>query len=202
MSRKASSHPGPGAPPLQASVAEMRALAHPLRLRIMESFAESPRTTKQVAELLGQPPTRLYHHVAALERAGLLRLKETRKNRGTTEKWYEAVSRTFGAETPRAVRRKTPAQRAARRGIAMAALEQSRQEVIAAMHHRGGEPPLFGRLVVVASPHRIGALRRRLYEMLKDFKCDVEGDSDVVGEDAARWAVTLTFAPVSPRASR
>src|SRR3982751_1736257 len=87
---------GPGAPPLQANVAELRALAHPLRLRMMELFAESPKTTKKVAELLGQPPTRLYHHVAALERAGLLRLTETRKNRGTTEKWYESVSRTLG----------------------------------------------------------------------------------------------------------
>src|SRR3954462_12886708 len=92
---KRSSRSGPGAPPLQAGVAELRALAHPLRLRILELFAEAPRTTKQVAELLGQPPTRLYHPVAALERAGLLTLKETRKNRGTVEKWYEAVARTL-----------------------------------------------------------------------------------------------------------
>src|SRR5438128_4537285 len=93
------SRPGPGAPPLEPGVAEMRALAHPLRLRIIELFAEAPRTTKQVAELLGQPPTRLYHHVAALERAGLLRLVETRQNRGTTEKWYEAAARTMGNAT-------------------------------------------------------------------------------------------------------
>ena len=65
----------------------------------MELFAEAPRTTKQVAELLGQPPTRLYHHVAALEGAGLLRLTETRKNRGAVEKWYESISRTLGAAT-------------------------------------------------------------------------------------------------------
>src|SRR5438477_12848542 len=86
-----------GAPVLQRTVADLRALAHPLRLRIMELFAESPKTTKQVAELLGQPPTRLYHHVAALERAGLIHLKETRKNRGTVEKWYESISRTLGS---------------------------------------------------------------------------------------------------------
>src|SRR5678816_2149466 len=86
-----------GAPPLQASVSDLRALAHPLRLRILELFAEAPRTTKQVAELLGQPPTRLYHHVAALERAGLLVLKETRQNRGVVEKWYEAVARQMQA---------------------------------------------------------------------------------------------------------
>src|SRR5215217_5858844 len=87
---------GPGAPALTSTVADLRALAHPLRLRILELFAEGPKTTKRVAELLGEPPTRLYHHVAALERSGLLKLKETRKNRGTVEKWYEAMSRTMG----------------------------------------------------------------------------------------------------------
>src|ERR1051326_7711550 len=69
---------------------QVRALAHPLRLRLLELFARQPRTAKQAAEVLGEPPTRLYHHVAALERAGLIRLKETRQNRGTTEKYYEA----------------------------------------------------------------------------------------------------------------
>src|ERR1041385_3929203 len=77
-----------GAPVLKRSVADLRALAHPLRLRMMELFAESPKATKQGAELLGQPPPRLYHHVAALERSGLLVLTETRQNRGTVEKWY------------------------------------------------------------------------------------------------------------------
>src|SRR5262245_34021458 len=41
---------GRGAPALRANVAELRALAHPLRLRILELFAEAPRTTMQVAE--------------------------------------------------------------------------------------------------------------------------------------------------------
>src|SRR3954465_12169178 len=102
---KRPSQPRPGAPPLAPSIAEMRALAHPLRLRIMELFAEAPRTTKQVADLLGQPPTRLYHHVAALERAGLITLRETRKNRGTVEKWYEAVARTMGLTQGAAAKR-------------------------------------------------------------------------------------------------
>src|SRR3954447_7360341 len=122
---------GPGAPPLKANVAELRALAHPLRLRIMELFAEGPRTTKQVAELLGQPPTRLYHHVAALERAGLIRLKETRKNRGTVEKWYESISRTMGSGAISGKRgRGDPA---AKKAVVMTVLEQSRQEVMHAM---------------------------------------------------------------------
>src|SRR5262245_12737797 len=50
---------------------ELRALAHPLRLKLLEAFAGGPRTTMQVAADMGEPPTRLYHHVNALERAGI-----------------------------------------------------------------------------------------------------------------------------------
>src|ERR1044071_8728746 len=92
MRRRPARRPSAGAPVLRRALADLRALAHPLRLRMMELFAESPKTTKQVADLLGQPPTRLYHHVAALERARLLVLKEKRKNRGTVEKWYAGVA--------------------------------------------------------------------------------------------------------------
>ena len=193
---------GRGAPPLKPGLAEMRALAHPLRLRIMELFAEAPRTTKQVADLLGQPPTRLYHHVAALERAGLLRLKETRKNRGTTEKWYEAIARMMGspATSERASSRTRKSTAAAQRSVAMAVLAQSQQEVVAAMARGKAEPPLVARLVLVAPPRRINALRQRLYEVVKDvqreFESEDEGDKT---DDYLRWAMTVTFAPVTPR---
>ncbi|MEE8077473.1 MAG: helix-turn-helix domain-containing protein [Pseudomonadales bacterium] len=77
---------------------QVKALAHPLRMRIIETLAASePMTTKQVAESLGEKPTRLYHHVALLEKAGLIRLTHTRQNRGTTEKYYEAIAREFRA---------------------------------------------------------------------------------------------------------
>src|SRR5262245_5587359 len=76
---------------------ELRALAHPLRLRLLEEFAGSPRTTMQVASAMGEPPTRLYHHVNALERAGILKLARTRQVRGTTEKYYEVARKRFGA---------------------------------------------------------------------------------------------------------
>src|SRR5881394_4181539 len=89
-----------GAPALRAGVAQLRALAHPLRLRIAERFAEGPSTTMQVAAWLGQPPTRLYHHVQVLERAGILRLRETRGNRGAVEKWYETAGPVQGSRGP------------------------------------------------------------------------------------------------------
>src|SRR5689334_19502784 len=162
---------GPGAPPLEATVAEMRALAHPLRLRILELFAEAPRTTKQIADLLGEPPTRLYHHVAALERAGLLRLTETRKNRGTTEKWYEAIARTIGSSTSVRSPRAAPREQAgARRAVAMAVLEQSRQEVLASLSRAGAGRPLLARLVMVAPPAQLAELRERVMRFLRDVQ--------------------------------
>ena len=170
----------------------------------MELFAEAPRTTKQVAELLGEPPTRLYHHVAALERAGLLKLKETRKNRGTVEKWYESIARTLsGATTARAAARggKQSVAASARRGVAMTVLEQSRQEVVKAMTTPGGEPPLLARLVMVAPAAKERELRSRLFEFVKEVQRDFQCEDTVAPDDAAsyeRWAMTVTFAPVTP----
>jgi DNA-binding transcriptional ArsR family regulator len=76
---------------------QVKVLADPLRIRILEAFCEE-RTTKQVAELLGEKPTKLYHHVDALERVGLIRLSRTRQNRGTLEKYFLAVARSFRAD--------------------------------------------------------------------------------------------------------
>jgi DNA-binding transcriptional ArsR family regulator len=74
-------------------------LADPLRLRILEELCAAERTTKQVAQRLGEKPTKLYHHVEALERVGLIRLARTRQNRGTIEKYYLAVARQFRADS-------------------------------------------------------------------------------------------------------
>ena len=73
---------------------QVKALADPLRLRLLSGFGQE-RTTKQVADLMGERPTRLYHHVEALEKVGLIRQTRTRQNRGTMEKYFLAVARSF-----------------------------------------------------------------------------------------------------------
>jgi len=70
------------------------ALADPLRVRMLGAFAQE-RTTRQVAEVLGEKPTRLYHHLKALADAGLVRKTRTRRNRGTLETYYRAVAGSF-----------------------------------------------------------------------------------------------------------
>lgn len=187
-----------GAPPLGQTVADLRALAHPLRLRMMELFAESPRTTKQVAELLGQPPTRLYHHVAALERAGLLVLTERRQNRGAVEKWYTSVAQQIRV----GVRQTSDAARAARRAIAATALEQARQELLA-IPFGAKEAALLTRLVVVAPSTQIPAIRQWLLDAVQRMRTEFElndPSAETSEEQCEHWALTLAFAPVRPPA--
>jgi CO/xanthine dehydrogenase Mo-binding subunit len=75
-----------------STLAQIKALAEPLRYRVFELLTVEPRTAKQAAGLMGMKPTRLYHHFGVLEKAGLIRKVKTRKKRGTTEKYYEAVA--------------------------------------------------------------------------------------------------------------
>lgn len=77
---------------------QIKVLADPLRIRILEEFFEE-RTTKQVADRIGEKATKLYHHVEALKNVGLVELTRTRQNRGTLEKYYLAAACQFTADS-------------------------------------------------------------------------------------------------------
>ena len=174
-----------------ASLDQLRALAHPLRLRMLEVFAEGPRTTKQVAQRLGEPPTKLYHHANALERAGLLRLSKTRQNRGAIEKWYEATSETISGRQPS---RSRPMQQASRR-LATVALEQTRREVELALRRSPGGRPLVMRVTAIGNEDRIAHIRKRLLEVLKELR-NQKSEKKRIGEgDAQHWTLTIAFVP-------
>jgi DNA-binding transcriptional ArsR family regulator len=49
-----------------------RALADPLRIRLLEALWFSPRSVKELAELVSLPPDRLYYHLRQLEEAAVI----------------------------------------------------------------------------------------------------------------------------------
>src|SRR5262245_38659638 len=112
---------------LVANLEQMKVLADPRRIRILELLCEE-RTTKQVAEILGEPPTRLYHHVAALARVGLIRLSRTRQSRGAVEKYYVAVAKSFSADPRLFSSRRAPQAREATRTLATQFLDRTAEE--------------------------------------------------------------------------
>ena len=149
---------------------QVRVLADPLRLRILELLKRGePLTTKQVAERLGEKPTRLYHHVEALERIGVIRLVETRPNRGTTEKYYQAVARTVVAHpaafTPAPGREREVGGVLAQmfESVLGAARAQVRRSFATGLIGPRGDPrPVLMHLPIKATPAGIERLKRRL----------------------------------------
>jgi DNA-binding transcriptional ArsR family regulator len=162
---------------------------------MMELFSEQPRTTKQVADLLGQPPTRLYHHVAALERAGLLVLQEARQNRGAVEKYYAGLTKQYQATDQRRPRSK--ASRAARRALAATVLDQAKRELLAVP--KGSEAPLLARLVIPARPKDIPAIRKRLHEIVQALGTEFARKGESAPGSREHWAVTVALTPASRR---
>ncbi|HEX4493643.1 MAG TPA: GNAT family N-acetyltransferase [Acidimicrobiia bacterium] len=80
----------------RATVAETRALAHPLRLRIIRLLFDRELTNRELARSLGENPATVLHHVRTLLRTGFIEpAAERRGPRGTTEKPYRSTGRSW-----------------------------------------------------------------------------------------------------------
>jgi DNA-binding transcriptional ArsR family regulator len=71
---------------------QLRVLADPLRLRVLNHLFQEALTVKQVADRLEVPATKLYYHVNELERIGLVKVVETRVKSGIIEKYYRLTA--------------------------------------------------------------------------------------------------------------
>jgi DNA-binding transcriptional ArsR family regulator len=144
---------------------QVRAIADPLRIRMLQLFAQGPLTTKQVADRLGEKPTRLYNHARALERAGLVRLVRTAQNRGTTERYLEAVAPGFEVdESLFAMGGAGSSARAATYATASALLRDTAARLEAIT---GAPEPLVGQAVVVVTPREYERLRARVHRWIE-----------------------------------
>jgi DNA-binding transcriptional ArsR family regulator len=97
------SKPGPTEPGTSNAVGdgrsptlqEARALAHPLRLRILRLCLDDALTNKELAAALGERPATVLHHVRTLLANGFLREEPWRRGpRGSTEKPYRATGKS------------------------------------------------------------------------------------------------------------
>jgi DNA-binding transcriptional ArsR family regulator len=173
---------------------ELRALAHPLRLRLLEEFAGAARTTMQVAAAMGEPPTRLYHHVNALERAGILKLARTRQVRGTTEKYYEVAKKRVGAVDGANI---TGRMKGPMKNLTYLLFEEAKADLLAAIADSSKltpeTAPVAFRMLLTASPAQLASARRKLVAVLDSIRKECRRQPPP--PDALRWALTVAFAP-------
>jgi DNA-binding transcriptional ArsR family regulator len=74
---------------------QLKAFAHPTRVKILDMLIEKPLTVKQMGDLLGMSAARAHYHLKFLEGAGLVCLVERREKAGVVEKYYRAASRKY-----------------------------------------------------------------------------------------------------------
>jgi DNA-binding transcriptional ArsR family regulator len=79
-----------------ATPEEAKALAHPLRLRILRLCLDQALTNKQLAERLGKDPGTVLHHVRTLVATGFLHPDEVRQGeKGALEKPYRSTGKSW-----------------------------------------------------------------------------------------------------------
>src|SRR5262245_495983 len=85
-----------------ATPEEFKAMAHPLRLRILRWCLHEARTNKEIADHFGKDPATTLHHVRLLVRTGFLVAEPPRAGaRGALEKPYRATGKTWNLSLAR-----------------------------------------------------------------------------------------------------
>lgn len=192
------------------SIEQLKAIADPLRQQLLEQFAIKPATTMQVAVTLGYQPTRLYHHVAKLENAGLIRLVETRPVRGTTEKYYSAVATRIRIDRRAFEDRSAEiANNIASLGVIDSLLANVRREVadfLGQSDHRSGEKSakeqveqeaLFAQAEVEADEKTVLKLREKIYRLIDEVEAITQNGADE-SEDVQKYRLVIGWYPRVP----
>jgi len=139
-----------------ATPEERKALAHPLRMRILRLCLDESLTNKQIAIALGKDPGSVLFHVRKLAELGFLVPEEVRAGkRGALEKPYRSTGKSWeldmGLEEPSGT---------------VAMVDVFRAELVEA----GPQALLFSsRAALQLSDERLDQLRERLQETIDDF---------------------------------
>ena len=144
-------------PHREASDREAKAVAHPLRLRILRLCWQHELTNKQLAERLDRDPGTVLYHVRQLVAAGLLEPAPVRTGEsGALEKPYRSKARSWWLDDP-------PGTGA---DAAFAPVEALQEELRAA----GPESVrTFVRFALHLSPDDAAELHRRLMTLLDEY---------------------------------
>jgi DNA-binding transcriptional ArsR family regulator len=106
----------------------VRALAHPLRVQILEILTERIASPNLVSEQLAIDLSHVAYHIRTLEKCGCLELVDTAQKRGATEHFYKAPPGSFIGD-----RRWRRVPRSVRGGVSAATLQTFMDKAVAAL---------------------------------------------------------------------
>jgi DNA-binding transcriptional ArsR family regulator len=156
-----------------ATPAEIRALSHPDRLRIIRLTYDAELTNKELAERLGRDPASTLHHVRTLVATGFIEAQEPRRGaRGAKEIPYRSTGKSWTLDIGEA----TDDQ-------AMVVLDAFRTELL----ESPTDQRLWSRLALRVSPERRAELQDRLFALVEEA---ASWDQDEGGEP---WALFVAM---------
>ncbi len=79
---------------------EIKAISDPYRFKIITTFAyfNDGATATQIAEKLGEVPSKVYYHIKKLEKAGIVSVVGTEIINGIVAKYYKPTAESFTIE--------------------------------------------------------------------------------------------------------
>jgi DNA-binding transcriptional ArsR family regulator len=161
-----------GKPRREATPAEFKAMAHPLRLRILRLCLDDALTNKELADRLHQNPATVLHHVRMLVDAGFLRAERPRTGvKGALEKPYRATGKSWILSAEQ-----FPADQRLASELAM--MDAVRAEVVEAGADNIHE---LSRVALKLGDDSRVELEERLREVIKDFVDRDEPDGSLYG---------------------
>jgi DNA-binding transcriptional ArsR family regulator len=170
----------------------LRALAHPLRLQILELLDDGPSTASRVAQQLAESSGATSYHLRELERHGFVE----EVDRGTArERWWKRTERRATASAGTA---QTPAYRAAYAQLRSAVLERDRRVLSDFLANEAEYPPewreaaSFLNSTVYATPRELEQLTKDIRELLRPLR---RPHRDEVPQGARRVYVGLRALP-------
>ena len=171
---------------------EIKAFSDPLRLRIIRVLLDRQATNQQIADELGEPPSKVFHHVRFLVDAGVIRLVETRISGRNVEKFYRAVARTFILRPDAALLPET------RITALDAELDHLRHDVLESAAADEDDGPRILRRIARLNPERLAAFHDQLGNLIREYREDTEDHTNAVSE-AVLTVVTYREPPGNSR---
>jgi hypothetical protein len=178
------------------SVEQLKIFADPLRQQLLQAFCCNAATVKQVAEQIGEKPTRLYHHVDLLEQNGFLEVVDTRQIRGTVEKYYQTVARKIIVDHALVGSLEEEGGDTELKNIVMNTIQAC---LVDARDHFDDEAtPQAGRSTVILAQAKmqLSATQLKMLEERLDTLLEEVGASETEGEEQTMYSFTAATFPI------
>jgi len=180
------------------SASDLKAVSHPVRQRILALMVRRGELSgREVVELLPGAPANPYYHLGVLREAGLIRVARREKRRGSQEKYYAPVARTFSMDPGELVSGRGSRAAELRRGIlsvarngaeeALGGLARALERDLADPER---DPPFVNLCTLRIRAGRAEELRLRLKAWVEDA---VEAGRECAGAGEPGTCVDFTF---------